>query len=123
MGKHEHLVYGACLVALVLASPIGMAADSPKLPNPVRLDLRAPPPNHVLSSRQIAALTTDVAANSPESQTVMGSVTVTGSRVTPACCGTFIAVPWALTHPRHAWRIFTPVVGPCRGTWCANIIN
>jgi len=89
----------------------------PKAPDAVssaRLDLRAPPLNHLLSSRQIAALTSDVVETLPE------TVTVKGSRDSAACCGTFIALPWALTHPHAAWRIFTPLIGACRGLWCTD---
>src|ERR1700736_5328218 len=121
MGKHEHRARGACLAALLVTSSMGAAADgAPKAPHTVssaRLDLRAPPLNHVLSLRQIAVLTDDLADTSSE------SVTVRGSRDTPACCGTFIALPWAFTHPHYAWRIFTPVVGACPGMWCGNHDN
>jgi hypothetical protein len=117
MGQRERLAYSACLLALLLTSSMRAAADGPKAPDTVssaRLDLRAPSLTHVLSSGQIAALTNDLAETSPE------SVTVRGSRDTTACCGAFIALPWALMHPRTAWRIFTPVTGACRGMWCTD---
>ena len=117
MIKRERPACGAWLLAILLASSMAAAADGPKAPNNVRsarLDLSAPPLNHVLSSRQIAALGSAVAETLPE------TVTVRGPRGTVACCGTFIALPWALTHPRSAWRIFTPVTGACRGMWCTD---
>lgn len=70
--------------------------------------------NHMFSAQQLGALLPDVVETAPE------SVTVKGSRVPVACCGTYIALPWAIAHPRQLWRIFTPVTGPCRGMWCTE---
>jgi hypothetical protein len=121
MGQHcrlAHVVYlAASLAAGSMAAFADDAARAPHITSPPRLDLRAPPLSHVLSSRQISALAAEL------TETPADDVTIKATRDTPACCGTFIAVPWAITHPRNAWRIFTPVVGACPGTWCTEHAN
>jgi hypothetical protein len=77
------------------------------------LDLRAPPLSHVLSRTEIASLTAD-------RDDVTESVTVDAQRSPVPCCGTFIALPWAILHPTQAWQIVTPYAGPCGGTWCTE---
>jgi hypothetical protein len=113
------LGFGLLLAMLVLGSPVGVAGDhdAPRTPRAVGrapLDLRAPPLNHVVSPRQIAALTADAAETSAD------DVTIRADHSTPACCGNLIALPWAFMHPRRAWQIFTPVVGACPGMWCTD---
>jgi hypothetical protein len=108
---------GLVLAMLVLCWPMGAAADdhTPVAPRGVSrawLDLRAPPLNHVVSPRQMAALSADPAETSAD------DVTIRADHSTPACCGTLVALPWAFFHPQHAWQIFTPVVGTCPGMWC-----
>jgi hypothetical protein len=121
MGQLQRVVPVAFLAVIWVASSlVALADEAPSArhssPRP-RLDLHTPPLNHVLSSRQLSALSAELADSSAE------EVTVKATRDTPACCGTFIAVPWAITHPRNAWRIFTPVVGTCPGTWCTEHAN
>jgi len=113
---------GLVLAMLVLGYPRGVAAGddargAPRHATRATLDLRAPPINRVMSPRQIAALSVDVAETSAD------DVIITADRSPSACCGTFIALPWALMHPRHAWQIFAPVVGACPGTWCTDHSN
>ena len=102
------------LVLLVLAVPAwGQAPGKPPAPR-AALDLRAPPINHVLSAHEIEAITAYVEDSEPE------SILIRAPRKPPACCGTFIAVPWAIAHPNEAWRIFSPFEGGCPGTWCTE---
>jgi hypothetical protein len=104
----------AAALTVLLAAAAPAQADDPAAARPRRvLDLRAPPINHVLSTHQIATLTSD-ADDQPD------YVTVRPPGATPPCCGTIIAVPWAVLHPTEAWRIFTPFIGPCGGTWCTE---
>jgi|SRR5581483_824390 len=121
MGRHIALAQLLCLAAALAAASTRLCADEAvqarRALSPPRLDLRAPSLNRVLSPAQIRALSADLGDAPAE------DVTIRATRETPACCGTFIAVPWALTHPRSAWRIFTPVLGPCPGTWCTEHPN
>ncbi len=122
MGWLLRLAHISCLIAWLIAGPMTAFADDAAhaariTTIPPRLDLRAPALNRVLSPAQIRALSVDFSEAPPD------DVTIKATRETPACCGTFIAVPWALTHPRSAWRIFAPVVGTCSGTWCTEHPN
>lgn len=107
-----------CLPLFVLLMTLAAATAQAQVPasNAVRpaLDLHAPPLNHVLSAREIEALTTYVEDTEPE------SILVRARREPAACCGAFIAVPWAFLNPNQAWRIFTPYEGACPGTWCTE---
>lgn len=122
MGQHTRLAQVSCLIAWLITGSVMAFADdaahTSHLTSPPRLDLRAPPLNRVMSATQIRALSAEL-SETPDDVTIKGKA----DRDTPACCGTFIAVPWALMHPRSAWRIFTPVVGSCSGTWCTEHPN
>jgi len=117
MGKLRYLARGALLLLAASAVPAAAQDASPRAATPMHqalLDLRPPPLNHVFSASQIEAFSAESDESLPE------SVTVEASRKTAACCGLFIAVPWALMHPHDFWQIFTPVVGSCPGTWCTD---
>jgi len=118
MGELRYFARRALLLFVLAVIGLPAAAqDAARASTPMNrrlLDLRAPPLNHVLSAAQIEAFT------AASDDAPLESVIVEGSRTTPACCGLFIAVPWALMHPHHFWQIFTPVVGTCPGTWCTD---
>ena len=122
MARHTRLAQISCLLGWLIAGSMAALADDAARATHIspapRLDLRAPPLNRVMSPTQIRALSEEL-SETPDDVTIRGKA----SRDVPACCGTFIAVPWALLHPRSAWRIFTPVVGTCSGTWCTEHPN
>ena len=70
------------------------------------LDLSAPPVEHVMPRSQVQTLVTD---NSAQGEDVR--VEQTRYHEQPPV-GFFQALPWGLTHPMQAWRLFTPVVTP-----------
>ena len=117
MKQHKRLAFVCSLLAVSVVISVAAFADGPNTASPVRsagLDLSTPPLRHLFSARQMAVTDTDAA------ETPMDTVTVRHSRDPVPCCGTYIALPWAFTHPLHAWRIFAPVTGPCRGMWCTE---
>jgi hypothetical protein len=84
------------------------AAAPAASPHPTQpLDLRAPPVEHVMPHSQVQTLVTD---NSP-AQGEDVRVEQTRYHEQPPV-GFFQALPWGLTHPMQAWRLFTPVVTP-----------
>jgi hypothetical protein len=91
------------------AAPKAPAAAAPAAaPHPTQpLDLRAPPVEHVMPHSQVQTLVTD---NSP-AQGEDVRVEQTRYHEQPPV-GFFQALPWGLTHPMQAWRLFTPVVTP-----------
>jgi hypothetical protein len=110
---HPFPLAAALTVLLVATAPVRADDAAPARP-PLRLDLHAPPINHVLSMHQIETFTSDSDDQGTD------YVTVRPPGTTPPCCGTIIAVPWAVLHPSEAWRIFTPFIGACGGTWCTE---
>jgi hypothetical protein len=84
----------------VHASAVGSNSQAaPRSPEP--LDLRL---GDDTAARALARLP----SAADEAQTA--EVTVEGPRPqVPVPDGAFRAVPWALTHPSQAWRIFAPV--------------
>ncbi|HUN25801.1 MAG TPA: hypothetical protein VMU67_05780 [Steroidobacteraceae bacterium] len=88
-------------VAIARADPPATAAAQP----PAKLNLDAPPINHVLSPSQIETLTADHDDDPPPEE-----VTVESRHYRdPVPLGQLRALPWALMHPTQAWRIFTPI--------------
>lgn len=69
-----------------------------------RLDLSAPPLNHVMTPEQVQALTAQPSEEEPEQVMVER-----GRYEAPVPRGQLRALAWALMHPLEAWRIFTPV--------------
>jgi hypothetical protein len=104
----------ALTVLLLVGTPCARASDPAPARPRLLLDLSAPPVNHVFSAHQIATLTSDTDDPLPD------TVTVHSPHAAPPCCGTIIAVPWAVLHPSEVWRIFTPFIGACSGTWCTE---
>ena len=97
--------------ALTGAAAVAWAADPPAPPHPSaaphapqRLDLSAPPLNHVLSARELRAMETDD-ASADESEVEVDA----GHYHAPVPNGFLHALPWAVMHPTQAWRVFTPV--------------
>jgi len=104
--------------ALSGAAAVGWAADPPAAANapaashspapphvPQRLDLSAPPLNHVLSARELRAMEADADASADESEVDVDAVHYHA----PVPNGFLHALPWAVMHPTQAWRVFTPV--------------
>ena len=121
-----------CLPSLLLTALVGTAGmaawadDPPPSPTPAQsahdppstpsaattdhapaqrksLDLSAPPINHVLSSEQVQAMTTE-----RDEEPDMVSVQSDYPQI-EVPQGQLRAIPWAILHPLDAWRIFTPV--------------
>ena len=91
--------------ALTGAAAVAWAADPPAPAHPPqRLDLSAPPLNHVLSARELRAMETDD-ASADESEVEVDA----GRYRAPVPNGFLHALPWAVMHPTQAWRVFTPV--------------
>ncbi|HTY93846.1 MAG TPA: hypothetical protein VMC02_08160 [Steroidobacteraceae bacterium] len=104
----------AALAQAPASAPARSANHEGKRPGEVagaKLDLHAPPLNHIYPSRQLQYILApdDSSAEMPE-------VRVKGTRqgvVVPGTPGNqLLAVPWAILHPTQAWRIFTPLVEP-----------
>jgi hypothetical protein len=74
-------------------------AATPRKP----LDLSAPPVNHVLSSAEVQAMTTE-----RDEEPDMVSVQTDYPQI-EVPQGQLRAIPWAVLHPLDAWRIFAPV--------------
>jgi hypothetical protein len=119
----------ALLVTLIVALPAAAASgeggsqqapSSPTaVPNTVRASAvasdtqaarRPPEPLDLRLGDDIAARTLAGLPNFAGEEAQTAEVTVEGPRSQlPVPDGAFRAVPWALTHPSQAWRIFAPV--------------
>ena len=96
-------------LALVLAAGLQVVRADPPAPPAAhaapRLDLSAPPLEHVLSRSQIATLTAD-----HDDDPAPEEVTVESPHYRePVPLGQLRALPWALMHPTQAWRILMPI--------------
>jgi len=109
----------ASLTVLLAGSVLYAPADAAKhhlaaTPETAPLDLHVPRLSRVLSAREIRALTRDANEEPADRLT-----TQTAPQMLP-CCSVFGAVPWALRHPRSAWKILTPLAATCSQTWCTG---
>lgn len=80
-------------------------------PSVQRLDLKAPPLNHVYSRKELRY----ILAYDPDDQadtevSVRGTAPAMNVPVTPG--NQLLALPWALLHPTQAWRVLTPIETP-----------
>jgi hypothetical protein len=89
------------------ADPPGQARVNSSAPAR-RLDLSTPALSRVYSRSELRYI---LAQPDPDEEDVEG-VSVQGEHYVVVPMGQFRAIPWALTHPTEAWRIFAPVVQP-----------
>lgn len=88
-------------------------AHATKAPRPSsrKLDLKAPPLNHVYSASQLRYMMAyDPDDTSDSEVSIKGARAAVNVPVTPG--NQLLAVPWALLHPTQAWRVLTPVESP-----------
>jgi len=121
VGTTVALLAGAALAQAQSATSAGSSAPNPtpskthgakaSRPTPQRLDLKAPPLNHVYSQKELRyILAYDPDEDSDTEVRVKGSTPAVNVPVTPG--NQLLALPWALLHPTQAWRVFTPIEQP-----------
>ena len=93
------------------SAPAKAHAAKATRPSTRKLDLKAPPLNHVYSSSQLRYMMAyDPDEISDSEVSIKGARAPVNVPVTPG--NQLLAVPWALLHPTQAWRVFTPVESP-----------
>jgi hypothetical protein len=85
---------------------------APRAARRAKLDLHAPPLNHIYSSTELRYILAPDDSSEDSATEVSVKSTKYVSPVPGAPGNQLLAIPWALMHPTQAWRIFTPVEEP-----------
>jgi len=94
------------------AANTGDNKPAPRAARRAKLDLHAPPLNHIYSSTELRYILAPDDSSEDAAPEVSVKSTKYVSPVPGAPGNQLLAIPWALMHPTQAWRIFTPVEEP-----------